>query len=203
MSKVKFNADEMMVMAMFEQPTRTETMRYIEEVVPFVEDDVEVFSLVAYSFAQSAFFSSNACGMPPQPTYRERISCSSAVAACRCSASSVCSTRMASTLALYFAFGPPAPRSSSVMRKFIGSCLGCAGSSVSASLSSGRLCFRRAWLTSAGVMGCCVSGSRASSAAARLMASVLFCTSAISCICSGGNSGLSKSSNSPPDSATE
>ena len=28
-SKVKFNADEMMVMAMFEQPTRTETMRYI------------------------------------------------------------------------------------------------------------------------------------------------------------------------------
>lgn len=28
MSKVKFNADEMMVMAMFEQPTRTETMRY-------------------------------------------------------------------------------------------------------------------------------------------------------------------------------
>lgn len=47
MSKVKFNADEMMVMAMFEQPTRTETMRYIEEVVPFVEDDIEVFSLVA------------------------------------------------------------------------------------------------------------------------------------------------------------
>ena len=33
-----------MVMAMFEQPTRR---RYIEEVVPFVEDDVEVFSLVA------------------------------------------------------------------------------------------------------------------------------------------------------------
>ena len=26
MSKMKFNADEMMVMAMFEQPTRTETM---------------------------------------------------------------------------------------------------------------------------------------------------------------------------------
>lgn len=51
MSKVKFNADEMMVMAMFEQPTRTETMRYIEEVVPFVEDDVEVFSLVASTIA--------------------------------------------------------------------------------------------------------------------------------------------------------
>ena len=155
----------------------------------------------AYSFDHSALFSSNACGMPPQPTYRERISCSSAVA-CRCSASSVCSTRMASTLALYFVFGPPAPRSSSVIRKFIGSCLGCAGSSI-APLSSGRLCCRRAWLTSAGVIGCCVSGSRASSAAARLMASVRFCTSAISCICSGGNSGLSKSSNSPPDSATE
>lgn len=36
MSKVKFNADEMMVMAMFEQPTRTETMRYIEEVFSLV-----------------------------------------------------------------------------------------------------------------------------------------------------------------------
>ena len=45
MSKVKFNADEMMVMAMFEQPTRTETMRYIEEVVPFVEDDVDCICL--------------------------------------------------------------------------------------------------------------------------------------------------------------
>ena len=156
----------------------------------------------ACSFDQSALLSSNACGMPPQPTYRERISCSSAVA-CRCSASSVCSTRMASTLALYFVFGPPAPRSSSVIRKFIGSCLGCAGCSVSAPLSSGRLCCRRAWLTSAGVIGCCVSGSRASSAAARLMASVRFCTSAINCICSGGKSGFSSSSNSPPDSATE
>ena len=39
MSKMKFNADEMMVMAMFEQPTRTETMRYSDEVVQFVEDD--------------------------------------------------------------------------------------------------------------------------------------------------------------------
>jgi len=46
-SKVKFNTDEMMVMAMFEQATRTETMRYIEEVVPFVESDAEVFPLVA------------------------------------------------------------------------------------------------------------------------------------------------------------
>ena len=50
MSKVKFNADEMMVMAMFEQPTRTETMRYIEEVVPFVEDGDDWLELdyVAY-----------------------------------------------------------------------------------------------------------------------------------------------------------
>ena len=47
MSKVHFDENELMIMAMFEQPTRTETMRYIEEVVPFVEDDVEVFSLVA------------------------------------------------------------------------------------------------------------------------------------------------------------
>ena len=47
MNNVRFDELELMLMAMFEQPTRTETMRYIEEVVPFVEDDVEVFSLVA------------------------------------------------------------------------------------------------------------------------------------------------------------
>ena len=47
MSKVHFDENELMIMAMFEQDTATETMRYIEEVVPFVEDDVEVFSLVA------------------------------------------------------------------------------------------------------------------------------------------------------------
>lgn len=56
MSKMKFNADEMMVMAMFEQPTRTETMRYIEEVVPFVEDDAEVFPLVASTMKRCALF---------------------------------------------------------------------------------------------------------------------------------------------------
>ena len=44
---MKFSADEMMVMAMFEQPTRTDSMRYIEEVVSFVENDAEVFPLVA------------------------------------------------------------------------------------------------------------------------------------------------------------
>ena len=43
MSKVKFNADEMMVMAMFEQPTLKDTIQVLTE----VEDDVEVFSLVA------------------------------------------------------------------------------------------------------------------------------------------------------------
>ena len=47
MSKVHFDENELMIMAMFEQPTRTETMRYIEEVVPFVEEDAEVFPLVA------------------------------------------------------------------------------------------------------------------------------------------------------------
>lgn len=65
MSKVKFNADEMMVMAMFEQPTRTETMRYIEEVVPFVEDDAEVFPLVASTMKKMRSISDifgNFCG---------------------------------------------------------------------------------------------------------------------------------------------
>ena len=140
--------------------------------------------------------------MPPQPTYRERTSCSSAVA-CRCSASSVCSSRMASMFALNFVLAPPAPRSSSVIRKFIGSCLDCTGCSVSAPLSSGRLCCRRAWLTSSGVIGLLVRGFKTSSTAERWMASVRVCTSAISCICSGEKSGFSSSSNSPPDSATE
>lgn len=47
MRNLIFEENELMVMAMFEQTTRTETMRYIEEVVPFVENDPEVFPLVA------------------------------------------------------------------------------------------------------------------------------------------------------------
>ena len=140
--------------------------------------------------------------MPPQPTYRERTSCSSAVA-CRCSASNVCSSRMASMFALNFVLAPPAPRSSSVMWKLIGSCFGCAGGFCTVSVSSGRFFSFRAWLTSSGVIGLLVRGFTASSAAERWMASVRVCTSAISCICSGEKSGFSSSSNSPPDSATE
>lgn len=46
MSKVKFNADEMMVMAMFEQDTAENTKKELEEVLPYVADDMAVRLLV-------------------------------------------------------------------------------------------------------------------------------------------------------------
>ena len=46
MSKVKFNADEMMVMAMFEQDTAENTKKELEEVLTYVADDMAVRLLV-------------------------------------------------------------------------------------------------------------------------------------------------------------
>ena len=46
MSKVKFNADEMMVMAMFEQPTLKDTIQVLTEVQPLVAEDAEMAALV-------------------------------------------------------------------------------------------------------------------------------------------------------------
>ena len=46
MSKMKFNADEMMVMAMFEQDTAENTKKELEEVLPYVADDMAVRLLV-------------------------------------------------------------------------------------------------------------------------------------------------------------
>ena len=42
MSKMKFNADEMMVMAMFEQDTAENTKKELEAVLPYVVDDMAV-----------------------------------------------------------------------------------------------------------------------------------------------------------------
>lgn len=47
MSNTKFDEDERMAVAIFTQPTRMETLRYMAEAVPYVEDDTEAFSLVA------------------------------------------------------------------------------------------------------------------------------------------------------------
>src|SRR5699024_3277281 len=58
--------------------------------------------------SQLALFSSKASASPPQPTYWERISCSSGVAF-RPSNSNSFRTRIASILALNFAFAPPSP----------------------------------------------------------------------------------------------
>lgn len=46
MSKVKFNADEMMVMAMFKQDTAENTKEELEAVLPYVVDDMAVRLLV-------------------------------------------------------------------------------------------------------------------------------------------------------------
>ena len=40
MSKMKFNADEMMVMGMFEQDTAEYTKKELEEVLPYGVDDM-------------------------------------------------------------------------------------------------------------------------------------------------------------------
>ena len=44
--KITFEEDELIVMAMFEKDNRQDTIREIEEVLPFIEDDTEVESLV-------------------------------------------------------------------------------------------------------------------------------------------------------------
>ena len=46
MSKVKFNADEMRVMAMFKQDTAENTKKELEAVLPYVVDDMAVRLLV-------------------------------------------------------------------------------------------------------------------------------------------------------------
>ena len=70
-----------------------------------------------YSVSHAAFVSSNASARPPQPTYRDNISCSSGVAL-RFSSSHFFKSWIAMILARNFSFGVPCPSSSSVMRKF-------------------------------------------------------------------------------------
>lgn len=46
MSKVHFDENELMIMAMFEQDTAENTMKELEEVLPYVADDMVVRLLV-------------------------------------------------------------------------------------------------------------------------------------------------------------
>lgn len=46
MSKVHFDEDELMIMAMFEQDTAENTKKELEEVLPYVADDMAVRLLV-------------------------------------------------------------------------------------------------------------------------------------------------------------
>ena len=71
----------------------------------------------ANSLLHCSFSESKACARPPQPTYFDRISCSSGVAVL--SSLSICfNVWMASRLFLNLVFAPPSPRLSSVMVKF-------------------------------------------------------------------------------------
>ena len=182
----------------------------------------------AYSAAHASFLSSNAAGMPPHPTNRDKVSCSSVVAR-RFSCSSVFSRRIASMLARNFCFGPPAPKSSSVIWKFIFSLRSSPGdgSPVPASFlacpeacrvvpfpvlpapsipstatgSKGNLRSFRIWLISSGFITWFVRGLISFPNAACSLAAIRSITSAINCICSGGNSGFSIGTRFKPFSA--
>ena len=71
-----------------------------------------------YSVSHADFVSSNASARPPQPTYLDKISCSSGVAL-RFSSSHFFNNWIAMILARNFSFAVPCPSSSSVMRKFV------------------------------------------------------------------------------------
>ena len=43
---MKFEENEMLVMAMFDAGNRRETMERLEEIIPHVEEDQEIYSLV-------------------------------------------------------------------------------------------------------------------------------------------------------------
>ena len=88
-----------------------------------------------YSLSQSALFSSNASGMPPHPTYRDKVCCSSGVAV-RFSASICFNAAIAAMFMANLAFGPPVPSWSSVITKF-----SAAGSSLTSDGSSTISCF--------------------------------------------------------------
>ena len=46
MRNVKFEENELLVMAMFDAGNRRESMERIEEIIPHVEEDQEIYSLV-------------------------------------------------------------------------------------------------------------------------------------------------------------
>ena len=48
MKKVSFEQDEMLVMAMFDAGNRRHTLERLEEVIPYVRDDEEVYLLTIY-----------------------------------------------------------------------------------------------------------------------------------------------------------
>ncbi len=46
MKKIVFEEDELIILAMFEEEGKQETIKEIESVIPFVSDDTEIESLV-------------------------------------------------------------------------------------------------------------------------------------------------------------
>ena len=90
------------------------------------------------SSAQLSLLSSKASERPPQPTYLDKTSCSASVA-CLPSNSISFKRFIASIFARNFAFAPPSPKLSSVIRKLPTSISGASAGIRSITISYGRL----------------------------------------------------------------
>lgn len=73
MRKIEFEENEYLVMAMFEGENRQDTMEKIAEVVPFVEDDTEIYPLVMTTMEKMKCLSDEAFKMLDLEPYRQDV----------------------------------------------------------------------------------------------------------------------------------
>ncbi len=73
MRKIEFEENEYLVMAMFEGENRQDTMEKIAEVVPFVEDDTEIYPLVMTTMEKMKCLSDEAFEKLDLEPYRQDV----------------------------------------------------------------------------------------------------------------------------------
>ncbi len=73
MRKIEFEENEYLVMAMFEGENRQDTMEKIAEVVPFVEDDTEIYPLVMTTMEKMKCLSDEAFKKLDLEPYRQDV----------------------------------------------------------------------------------------------------------------------------------
>ena len=73
MRKIEFEENEYLVMAMFEGENRQDTMEKIAEVVPFVEDDTEIYPLVMTTMEKMKCLSDEAFKKLNLEPYRQDV----------------------------------------------------------------------------------------------------------------------------------